>query len=170
MKKNEFKYAVEADSIQRLASKKENVDFAIFLFIVSLIWGAVLILTLRAKPAKKIEPKVEPKPTSQVEIANVPRGTIREVSMYTSRKQETDNSPCISADGTNICKVKYNVCASNAFPLGTKLYVEGLGECIVKDRMNRRYKNAVDWYAGMDLQRALRFGRRKLLVVELKTN
>ena len=96
---------------------------------------------------------------------NEDKGTIRTVTMYTSRVQETDNSPCISADNTNICEVDYNVCASNAFKFGTVLEIVGLGECIVKDRMNRRYPNRVDWYAKMDLQRALKFGKQNLKVI-----
>lgn len=94
-------------------------------------------------------------------------GQMREITMYTSRVQETDSTPCISADGTNICKVDYNVCASNAYPFGTKLRIQGLGDCIVRDRMNRRYKDRIDWYAGMDLQRALKFGKQNL-IIEIK--
>ena len=110
--------------------------------------------------------------TSAVEISAPPAPVsdriIREVTMYTSRPEETDETPCISADGTNICEVDYNVCATNAFPIGTRLYVDKLGECIVKDRMNKRYgKNSIDWYVKDDLVRALKFGRQKLLVTVL---
>lgn len=95
------------------------------------------------------------------------KGVVREITMYTSRSEETDASPCISADGTDICKVSYNVCASNSHKIGQKLLVKGLGECIVKDRMNSRYHNRIDWYAKMDLARALKFGKQKLEVIEL---
>ncbi len=86
------------------------------------------------------------------------------ITMYNSFKNQTDDSPCISADGTNICKVNYNVCASNDYKFGTRLRIEGLGECIVRDRMNRRYtnQNRIDFYAGYDLKRAISFGKRKL--------
>jgi len=95
-------------------------------------------------------------------------GTIREITMYTSRVEETDASPFITANGTDLREIDYNACASNAFPFGTELRIEGLGDCVVIDRMNKRYSNSVDWYAGMDLQRALKFGRQNLLVEILK--
>jgi len=94
-------------------------------------------------------------------------GIIREVTMYTSRPEETDETPCISADGTNICEVDYNVCATNAFPIGTRLYVDKLGECIVKDVMSRKYQHRIDWYAGTDVERALAFGIQRLRVKKL---
>ena len=101
---------------------------------------------------------------NKIEMIDVSKGTIREITMYNSLPEQTDSTPCISADGTNICEVDYNVCATNAFPFGTKLYIDKLGECIVKDRMNKRYSERIDWYAGMDKDRAINFGVQKLLV------
>lgn len=87
------------------------------------------------------------------------------VTMYTSRLEETDNSPCTAASGKDICKLYatgQNVCASNDYPIGTRLTVVGLGDCLVLDRMNSRYNRtgAVDWYTGMDLQRARSYGKQ----------
>jgi len=97
----------------------------------------------------------------------VTKGQIREITMYNSLPEQTDGSPCIAAFGDNICEVDYNVCATNAFPKNTKLKVKGLGECIVKDRMNSRYAERIDWYAGMDRDRAVKFGLQRLEVVEI---
>lgn len=95
---------------------------------------------------------------------------IRRVSAYNSVPEQTDETPCIGASGDDLC-VLYaqgiNICASNAFPLGTELQVEGLGECIVLDRMNRRYPESVDWYMGMDVQAALNWGVRNIEVTEI---
>lgn len=87
------------------------------------------------------------------------------VTMYTSRVEETDNSPCTAASGKDICKLYatgQNVCASNDYPIGTLLTIPGLGDCKVLDRMNRRFSKtgAVDWYTGMDLQRARSYGKQ----------
>lgn len=107
-------------------------------------------------------------------IYEVKNETIREVTMFTSRVEETDSTPCISANNTNICegiKKGINYCASNFYKFGTMLNVAGLGDCVVVDRMNSRYTNRIDWYAGEgqdSLNRALKFGRQKLLVRELK--
>ena len=91
-------------------------------------------------------------------------GVVREVTMYNSLEDQTDNSPCIAAWGENICESKDNVCATNAFPRNTVLEIKGLGTCIVKDRMNSRYKERIDWYAGMDKDRAIKFGIKNLIV------
>mgnify|MGYP001562306855 CR=1 FL=1 len=88
----------------------------------------------------------------------------RIITGYTSSVNETDSSPCISADNTNICKVNYNVCASNFVPFNTKLKIEGLGICVVKDRINKKYNDRVDWYFGKDKNKAIRFGKKYLKV------
>lgn len=87
-----------------------------------------------------------------------------EVSMFTSRPEETDDTPCIAASGKDICKLKAigeNICASNDVPFGTMLRLFGLGTCTVWDRMNERYTGTgrVDWYAG-DGMEALEFARQ----------
>lgn len=85
------------------------------------------------------------------------------VTAYNSVPWQTDDTPCIGAQGTDICKIYEageNVCAANFVPLGTKMEVEGLGTCIVRDRMNARYTKRVDWYMGMDIAGARQFGVR----------
>jgi hypothetical protein len=93
----------------------------------------------------------------------------RQITMYNvGVPAQTDNSPCISANGENICTaiaLGYNRCASNEFAFGTRLEVKGLGECIVTDRMNSRYTTAVDWAMPADqTKQALQFGRKNLLI------
>lgn len=91
---------------------------------------------------------------------------IIEMSAYTSRVEETDSSPCISADGTNICEYDGCVVASNDYEFGTKVVIDGFGECEVKDRMNSRYNGTgnMDIYFKMDLKGALEFGRKHVKV------
>lgn len=93
------------------------------------------------------------------------------VTMYNSVPEQTDESPCISADGSNICDLfakGQNICASNDYKIGTKLHIVGLGDCVVKDRMARKYTNtgAVDWYNGMDVAGARKFGKQ---FIDVKT-
>ncbi len=83
------------------------------------------------------------------------------VTAYNSVPEQTDATPCIGAQGTDICKIYEsgeNVCAANFVPLGTKLEIDGLGTCIVRDRMNARYTKRIDWYMGMDVSAARKFG------------
>ncbi|MFA6522013.1 MAG: hypothetical protein WCT24_00220 [Patescibacteria group bacterium] len=89
------------------------------------------------------------------------------VSAYNSVPAQTDSTPCIGAQGTNICaflEAGSNTCAANFVPLGTKLHVEGLGVCVVRDRMNARYTHRVDWYMGQDIASAKQWGIRKKTV------
>lgn len=96
-------------------------------------------------------------------------GKLHSVSAYTSRVQETDATPCISADGSNICE-RYakgeKICATNDYPLGSVLAIQGLGRCIVRDRMNKRYTGTgrIDWYMGHDLISAKAWGIKSLQV------
>lgn len=85
------------------------------------------------------------------------------ITAYNSVAGQTDSTPCIAASNEDICEIYeagLNVCASNDYPFYTALHVEGLGDCIVLDRMNSRYtgKNRVDWYKGMDVKAAKQFG------------
>ncbi|MFH1767164.1 MAG: hypothetical protein ABH826_03665 [Patescibacteria group bacterium] len=83
------------------------------------------------------------------------------VTAYNSVPWQTDATPCIGAQGTDICaylEAGSNTCAANFVPLGTVLEVEGLGTCVVRDRMNARYFYRVDWYMGMDVASAKSFG------------
>lgn len=97
-------------------------------------------------------------------------GDSREVVAYNSVPGQTDATPCISADGSDICTLYEqgeDTCAANFVKLGSKLEVEGLGTCVVRDRMNARYPNHVDWYMGDDVEAARNFGRRYLKVTIL---
>lgn len=105
-----------------------------------------------------------------VVITEIKPAVIREVTAYNSLEEQTDGSPCISADNTDICK-RYQkgecIVATNAYPLKTKLYIEKIGECIVADRMNARFKNRIDVFMDKDVERAVKFGVQKLPVITL---
>ena len=110
--------------------------------------------------------------TNNVEWTRMEAPRLSDVSAYTSRVQETDASPCVGADGTNMCdrfKKGEKMVASNCHKLGSKLKIGNLGEFTVTDRMNKRYTPScrVDIYMGYDLQKALKFGVKKLMVTEL---
>ena len=112
------------------------------------------------------------------------KGIIREVTMYTSTPEQTDSSPCIGANGQDVCKLwknGQNICATNAYSNGTEINIEKLGSCLVTDKMNKRFTNRIDWYGGYDddclngvhkgdncenYNRAVKFGIQNLLVVK----
>lgn len=48
---------------------------------------------------------------------------------------------------------------------GTTVRIEGLeGEYMVLDKMNRRWENKIDIYMGEDLQKALNWGRKTVII------
>ena len=72
---------------------------------------------------------------------------------YSLSVDETDENPCIGAGNNNLCELRpalkndnVKICASRDLPLDTIVYIDGIGECIIKDRLNARYKgtNRID--------------------------
>lgn len=60
------------------------------------------------------------------------------VSFYTASVNETDSTPCETADMTWICPAEVNVVANNCLPFGTDVEIDGV-LYQVHDRMNRKY-------------------------------
>jgi 3D (Asp-Asp-Asp) domain-containing protein len=79
------------------------------------------------------------------------------MTAYTSRPEETDDSPFITADGSH---VRDGIIAANFLPFGTKIRIPSLfGDKIfeVHDRMNKRYPYKADvWMEGYT--DAIKFG------------
>jgi 3D (Asp-Asp-Asp) domain-containing protein len=95
------------------------------------------------------------------------KGMVKSVSAYNAGDiTQCSGNPCISASGDNICELLNqgtNICAANWVSLGTVLEVEGMGKCIVLDRMAN--PNNVDWAMKKDeVAEAFEFGRRNLRV------
>lgn len=66
-----------------------------------------------------------------------------EVSAYNTLPEQTDNTPCVAANGDNICLEKNkNTVATNFLPFGTRIIIPSLGNqvYVVRDRMNKRYE------------------------------
>jgi 3D (Asp-Asp-Asp) domain-containing protein len=95
--------------------------------------------------------------------------TIRIVTAYNAGDpSQTDDTPCISANGENLCEALAKGrkrCAANFVPLNSRLYVDKIGVCLVTDRTNKRYRNRVDIaMQKSEYYKALQFGRQKLHV------
>jgi len=90
---------------------------------------------------------------------------IAEVSAYTSRKIETDDTPCINAWGDNICNIHRAgigiIACPSKFNRLDLIEINGK-QFLCLDRMNIRYRNGnyFDVYFGMDLEGARKFGRQ----------
>jgi 3D (Asp-Asp-Asp) domain-containing protein len=89
------------------------------------------------------------------------------VTAYSSTPDQTDDTPCITANSFNLCKNNAeNVVAANFLPFGTRVKmpkVFGDQEFYVQDRMNKRFSQRVDiWMKSR--KAALAFGIQKIQV------
>lgn len=96
----------------------------------------------------------------QIGIWRPPIGTTFTInsSAYASSPYQTDNTPCLTAAGTN---VRPGVVASNFLPLGTIIAINDQ-HYIVEDRLHSRYQGRfIDiWFPST--AEALAFGRQRL--------
>ncbi len=83
------------------------------------------------------------------------------MTAYTSEVWQTDDTPCITASGLDVCERDIeNVVAANFLPIGTRVRIPELyGDRVfyVEDRMNARYYYKMDVWM-RDLQDAKNFG------------
>lgn len=90
---------------------------------------------------------------------------------YTSHENQTDSSPFLAAwnnrltPGMKVIAVSRDLLSMYGLRNGTKVRIGGLpGIYHVRDKMNKRYKNRIDIYMGLDRQKALRWGRRSVKI------
>ena len=99
-------------------------------------------------------------------------GTSRHaMTAYNSAPRQTDDTPCITANGFNVCEHGIeDTIAANFLKFGTKVQIPELfGDRIFvgRDRMNKRYPDRVDiWFKNYD--DAIKFGIRvaNIVIVE----
>lgn len=99
-------------------------------------------------------------------VENAPkviRTSVHPMTAYNSEPGQTDNSPCITANGFNVCEHGIeDTIAANFLKFGTKVMIPELfGDrvFIVRDRMNKRYTDRVDIWM-KDYDDAIKFGLR----------
>ncbi|MFA5188131.1 MAG: hypothetical protein WC460_02075 [Patescibacteria group bacterium] len=89
------------------------------------------------------------------------------VTAYASVSELTDNTPCISASGYDLCKHNVeNVVAANFLPFGAKVKFPDLDPdkvYTVVDRMHERYNSRLDIWMN-SIEKAKKFGLKKLTV------
>jgi 3D (Asp-Asp-Asp) domain-containing protein len=111
-----------------------------------------------------IEPKDEGKitlitPVKEAKVIRTYKNLV--ITAYSSTVDQTDSSPCITANGFNLCQHNQeDVIAANFLPFGTKVRIpEYFGDRIftVQDRMHSRYNYRADvWFR--DRHDAVHFG------------
>ena len=82
---------------------------------------------------------------------------------YTSRRCETDSTPYITADGTDLRKIDFCVIANDKLKFGTLVEIEGIGKCNVRDRFGKGHgEDRFDIYFRNGVREALNFGKKEL--------
>jgi 3D (Asp-Asp-Asp) domain-containing protein len=149
---------------------KKTILRAIVIALVLLWMGSGIDVTVPLTTGVGPEITTVDDPAGFVEKPN--SGLVREVTAYNvGVKQQTSDEPCIGATGENLCRLVargLKVCAANFVEPETILNIEGYGECIVLDRMHRRFSHRVDIAMREDeVDRALEFGiqRRQVEVI-----
>lgn len=121
-----------------------------------------------AMPERPEAPVVKSATTT---VQKVVRTSTHVMTAYNSEPGQTDNSPCITANGFNVCEHgKEDTIAANFLKFGTKVQIPELfGDriFIVRDRMNKKHPNRVDIWM-IDKQAALKFGVKTAKIVVLE--
>jgi len=90
---------------------------------------------------------------------------------YTSHRSQTDSTPFLAAwnnrirPGMKIIAVSPDLIRKYGITNGVRVKIAGLpGTYVVRDKMNARLHNHIDIYMGVDRRRALRWGRRRVVM------
>jgi len=90
---------------------------------------------------------------------------------YTSHAKQTDKTPFLAAwnnrlrPGMKIIAVSRDMLTRYGMKNGTRVRIAGLpGYYRVRDKMNKRYRKRIDIYMGVNKRKALRWGRRNVVI------
>jgi len=127
-----------------------------------ILLSAILILT--SSFAKETKEDIYKKQFIYTETMKVT------ATAYCSTINETDDTPFLGAWKNQLDpNIKSIAVSRDLFDCGLtngkKVHIDGLeGEFIVLDVMHKKWKNKIDIYMGVDRQKALKFGRKKVTI------
>lgn len=165
-----------ADEIKVRKQTPHDVQAWVFLIVIIL----VLVIFASSVAVVSVAPKLPIlklvwAPNQELPVcrsAPKPKKIVRVLSTaYSSDVAQTDNSPCITATGYDVCEnyAKYgaaNTIASNFLPMHTVIKIPELyGDelFVVRDRMNDRFYNRLDLWMPTKGQ-AVRYGVKYIRV------
>jgi len=179
---NAAQYTVEeGDTLISIAKKfnvsaREIVKFNEVRDATTIRKGKVLKLPLsyvldRIYKSKRAE--VKKKPGTKLDmIGSLGTHKLRvTTTAYTSHAGQTDDTPFLAAWNNRLVPGEKSIAVSrdllSRFGMrnGTKVRISGLrGYYEVRDKMNKRYKKRIDIYMGLNLKKALKWGRRSVVI------
>jgi len=107
-------------------------------------------------------------------IYKLTNGQFRTITAYNvGDEAQTDDTPCIGAySDIDLCQAVADgrrVCASNAYPKYSLIYIEGYGECEILDRMAEKFSQRVDIAFPLDQKaEAIEWGKKSRRVYLIK--
>ncbi len=140
-----------------------KTQVCVLLFMIA--FAAIVILRKDNDKRQNYFPTLVPLPELKRDVQK-PLVKRVEISAYTSRMEETDSTPHVTAAGT---KTRRGVVATNFLPFGTRIRIPEIGGSrifVVEDRMSRRYRNHVDVWVPK-VSEARKIGRRRVTIVIL---
>jgi len=118
---------------------------------------------------KKLQNKILKKGYKRVSLGKRRRRVT--ATAYTSHRRQTDRTPFIGAwnnrlrPGMKSIAISRDLLRLHGIHNGTRVHISGLrGTYIVKDKMNKRFRNRIDIYMGLNRRRAFRWGRRSVII------
>jgi 3D (Asp-Asp-Asp) domain-containing protein len=170
----------EGDTLISIAKKfnleaKEVVKFNKIKSNTSVRPGKIIKLPLpyvlaRIKAEKK---RAVRKKSGRLDLAHrFGKRKLRETATaYSSHRGQTDKTPFLAAwnnrlrPGMKSIAVSRDLLRRYGMRNGTKVRIGGLrGYYRVRDKMNKRYRRRIDIYMGVNRRRALRWGRRSVVI------
>lgn len=172
---------VEGDTLLSIAKKfnvsaKEIVKFNKIKDATTVRKGKVLKLPLSYvldRIYKAQRAAVKKKPGTKLDmIGSLGTHKLRvTATAYTSHENQTDDTPFLAAWNNRLVPGEKSIAVSrdllSRFGMrnGTKVRISGLkGYYEVRDKMNKRYKKRIDIYMGLNLKKALKWGRRSVVI------
>ena len=139
-------------------------------FVIAVVFlGVGSVIRETASTASRVVPGIMALDLQAGFVVHPTPVLVREVTAYNvGRRRQTSDQPCIGATGRNLCRLVaegLKICAANFVDSETILNIEGYGECVVLDRMNRRFAHRVDIAMRKDeVDKALAFGLQRRYV------
>jgi LysM repeat protein len=127
---------------------------------------------LEAKKKKKKLAKAVKKKRGSKLIRGFGKHKLRvTATAYSSHRGQTDKTPFLAAwnnrirPGMKIIAVSRDLLSKYGLRNGSKVRIGGLpGIYRVRDKMNKRYRKRIDIYMGVNRRKALRWGRRSVIL------
>ncbi len=179
---NSAQYTVEeGDTLISIAKKfnvsaREIVDFNGIRDATTIRKGKVLKLPLSyvlARIEKSKSTTAKEKPGTKLDmIGSLGTHKLRvTATAYTSHANQTDDTPFLAAWNNRLVPGEKSIAVSrdllSRFGMRnrTKVRISGLrGYYEVRDKMNKRYKKRIDIYMGLNLKKALKWGKRSVVI------